>query len=258
MIAVWFAVIASVSAEYVPFIGSDGRGRTGAINEAASWKGNQIPSGAKTGLIERASNIWAGSALTDIAVKQAGGLLKSTGGLALRGGPASSGIATVYIIDDPDPNYTAYKNIEIPKGMRLAIWSQHGEKIELSLLSGHIDAGELMLNASGRGVINIKNGIFHADKLVGGKGKMNLLSGGTGTVVIDVLETTLNDLRLNFETESRCSVTFGSGESGGSASGLWEKLIKGRKIQIDGKTVTDPVLFDIRDEGSASTIKLKN
>ena len=253
-ITVWASI--ATAEEYVRFIGSDGSGKNGAVNLPEHWEGGTIPFGTKTGLITKSVNIWAGQPLTAFSLRQTGGLIKAPTGLQLRGGPEGSGVGTVYIIEDPNTNYTSYVNLEMAKDKAIVFWSQFGGKCELSLLSGHIETGVLTLNAPDKGIINVRDGIFHVGKMTGGKGVLNMLTAGTGAVVVDVLGCTLGEFKLNFETGNNGSFTISQKDGGASADGIWQYLIGNRQLSVDGKVVKDPARFEITTEGTSSTIKL--
>jgi hypothetical protein len=255
VITAWASIM--MAEDIVRFIGSDGSGENGAVTLAENWEGGTIPSGAQTGLITApVKKVWVGGPLTAFSMRQTGGCIKAPTGMELRGGPAGSGVGTVYIIDDPDTNYTSYVNLETAKDKAIVFWSMSGEKCELSLLSGHIEAGMLKLNASDKGIINVRNGIFHVGKMAEGKGTINMLAAGTGAVTVDVLGCTLGQLKLNFETGNKGSFTISQKEGGASADGIWQQLIGNRQLSIDGKVVKDPRMFEITTYGTSATIKL--
>ena len=109
-----------------------------------------------------------------------------------------SGITTVYEINDPRTDYAAYTNLAAGT---LSLWSQFGEKIELSILSGHVEADVLKLATWGHeGTINMGNGILHAGSNNFANAKFKMLAGGTGVITIDSVEADMGGLRLNFET----------------------------------------------------------
>ena len=253
VVSVWALITV---AEDVRFIGEDGSGKNGALNTPANWQGGILPSGNKTGLVTETVNVWVGQPLTSLSMRQTGGLIKAPTGLQMRGGPSGSGISTIYVVDDPNTNYMSYVNLDLPKTNALTLWSQFGEKCELSLLSGHIEAGQLTMNAPDKVIINIRDGIFHAGKMVTGKGVVNLLAGGTGTMTVDALGCALGELKVNFEAGNKGCFTFGQKTDGVSAGGVWQYMVNNRQIMIDGKVVKDPDLFQITTEGLSTTIKL--
>lgn len=249
--AVFMATV--VSAEYVEFSGMQGRGTTGSLVDAASWPGGVLPSGSSTGLVTDTLNVWTGTAWNNLAVRQIGGAVKTAGSFSLRGGLKGSGIATAYEIDDPRTDYDNYVNLDVGE---LVMWSQHGEPMKLNLFSGHVETKVLSLNAA-NAVINLRNGLLHVEQMKSGKATVNMLSGGSGKIVVDELACSMgNALRLNFESGSNASFSVGAKADGVSSAGIWEWLIKHGQISIDGVVTTDDVMFLITKSGNASSIEL--
>lgn len=231
---------------------------SGALNAAATWAGGVLPSGSSTGLVTSAAgNIWFGNAWNNLAVRQTGGYVYNAGvqTVNLRGGLTGSGITTIYEIDDARTDYSTYTNALI--NTQLVMWSQYGEKMELSLLSGHLEVAALSLNAAGKGTVNMGDGILHAASLINGKANVNMLAGGTGDIVIDLLDTSLaNGLYVNFETGNEGSFTFGQKTGGVSAGGTWQWLIGNGQVSIDGVVNTNLFSYAITGAGLSSTIAM--
>jgi len=251
---------------YVSFVGTSPSEPWGELGVAANWEGGAVPSGSTTGLVTSAIIAAWSDFLQDIAVRQTGSYIQPmsdaydgnqhdapVGEFPLRGGSLGSGITTVYEINDPRTDYASYTNLTA--GM-LSLWSQFGEKIELSILSGHVEANVLKLVTWGHeGTINMGNGILHAGSNNFANAKFNMLAGGTGVITIDSVEADMGGLRLNFEPGSQGSFTFGD-KAGGTAAGFWEELVISAKISIDGVAETDPAKFDITGIGNSATIAL--
>lgn len=228
----------------------------GAIDDASNWPGGVFPSGGTTGVVTAANTgSWIGGGfLQDFALRQTGGWVNGVGAVALRGGTSGSGITTVYEIEDPRTDYASFTNLTASG--ELTLWSQYGEKMELSLLSGHIETPLLNLVSGGKGTINLRDGILHAAIWSGGDATVNMLAGGTGSLAIDDMDGTgTTALRLNFESGNRGSFTFG-GNQGASASGQWEAAIAFGRISIDGVATTDSSAFFVSDSGDGTTIRL--
>ncbi|MCF7817539.1 MAG: PEP-CTERM sorting domain-containing protein [Kiritimatiellales bacterium] len=103
----------------------------------------------------------------------------------------------------------------------------------------------------------MRDGILHATSMTTGKSAINMMAGGTGDIVIDSLDTTLNAaLYLNFETGNEGSFTFGQKTGGVSAGGTWQWLINNGQILIDGVVNTNLASYSITGAGLSSTIAL--
>lgn len=247
-------------ADYVVYIGQNNNpaAPNGALNVASNWFGYALPSGNSTGLVSVTANAWLGTAWYDMAVKQVGGYLFAAGGgsFALRGGTTNSGITTVYEIDDARTGYATYTNLYV--GSVFSLWSHYGEPMELSLLSGHVEAAVLSLIAEGKGTINMRDGILHAGALgVPSAGAVNMMAGGNGTIVVDDMNGfNVTNLYVNFETGNLGSLTFGMASNGVSAAGTWESLITSGRVMIDGVTDTRTYKYSVTQNSLASTIAL--
>lgn len=231
---------------------------SGALIDAPNWESGVLPSGSTTGILYDTVNVWAGNAWNNLAVRQIGGYVYNAGTqeLNLRGGTEGSGIKTIYEIADPRTDCASYTNLHI--NTRLVLYSQFGEEMELSLLSGHIEANELTMNAPGKGTINMKNGILHVGSLTQAKSTVNMLSGGSGTIVVDSLDTSLNaTLYVNFETGNAGSFTFSSKSETNTAAGTWEWLLENTsQISIDGVAASNETDFVITTDGLSTTLSL--
>jgi hypothetical protein len=259
-----FAIVVSMlssvaAADYVTFRGqtNNTNAPVGSLSIATNWTGAIHPSGSSTGLVSSTVNVWSGTAWNSLAVRQTGGYVAANGGLALRGGLTNSGITTKYIIEDARTDYASYTNLYSYGANSLAFFSQFGEKMELSLLSGHIEAQTLSLNAAGKGTLNMRNGLLHAGNMINGKATVNMLAGGTGDIIIDSLDVSLNNtLYLNFETGNQGSFTFNQKTNGVSAAGTWAYLVGNGQVSIDGVATTDLSKFSITGAGLSNTIEL--
>jgi len=228
----------------------------GGVDDPASWPGGVFPSGSTTGRVVATSNVWiGGGVLQDIAVRQEAGFVDGFGEVALRGGSAGSGIATIYEIEDANMDYASYTNLSTGN---LTLWSQYGEKMELSLLSGHVEAATLNLLSGGKGTINLRDGILHSGTWASGDAKVNMLAGGTGSIFVDDMDGVgTASLRLNFESGSGGSFTFGENQ-GTSAAGQWEVAIAFGRVSIDGVATTDASAYHISNSGNSTTIRHRN
>ena len=269
MVIILAALWATVSmADYVNL-----KNHYGLLSYYSYWEGDTVPSGSSTGLVTSAATgaVVTGGAWNDVAVRQTGGYVVSGtaigspgGNFNMRGGTSGSGITTIYEIEDSNTSYSSYTNLYVDGSVTL--WSQNSEKIELSLLSGHIEAGALGLNTkesatSNYGTVNIQNGIFHAGSLTKGGGNINFLAGGTGEMTIDTLACDVSAASyqyfgLNFETGTECSLTFGARDGYANAQGVFEQLIEEGRVLVDGTVTTNATLFDIVNNGTASSIAL--
>jgi predicted phosphodiesterase len=223
------------------------------------WNGSEFPSGSTTGLVTEASNsIKTGSYWTSLAVRQTGGVASAPTGLALRGGADGSGIATIYEIEDVRSDYAAYTNLWV-RGGNLTLWSQYGESMVLSLLSGHIVADGMSINTGANSAtLNLRDGLFEVARLVTARdATINLLAGGTGQFRIGSLDTDIGrNFYFNFETGNAGTVTFGQKTDGESAVGIWEWMVSNNRVQIDGVTSADVSDYTIIHDGLSTTIAL--
>lgn len=244
-------------ASYVTFLGqnSDSNAPIGSLVTAANWLGGTLPSGSSTGLVYTTSNVWTGNAWNNLAVRQTGGYVNGGTQVNLRGGTSGSGITTVYEIEDSRTDYASYTNLYV--NGNLTLFSQYGEAMELSILSGHVEAATNSWNAAGKGVVNMRDGLYHAASMINGKSTVNMLAGGTGQIVVDSLDTSLNGgLYLNFETGNRGSFKFGQKTGGVSAGGTWQYLISHNQISIDGVVETNESKYIISNSGLGTTLSL--
>jgi hypothetical protein len=249
-------VISFASADYVNFLGQpDGSGGryagVGAIDMAANWEGGAVPYGSDTGLITQANNVWTGGVMRNAAVRLEGGQLKAPNGLAMRGG-MTSGITTLLEIDTTD--WQSVINLDVPAGKALTFWSQDGQEMVLNVINGSVEASAFNASSSGKGTINLGNGIVHAGS-ASGTANYNMLAGGSGDIVFDAVSAGGFGLFLNFETGNTGSFTLGS-RDGGTTAGVWDWFRNNGMISIDGVVTTDPAAYVITQDGLASTITL--
>ena len=246
----------------------------GLLSYFSYWEGDVVPSGSSTGLVTSAatSAVVTGAYWNDVAVRQTGGYVISGASIAnpggdftMRGGlTEGSGVTTIYEIEDSNTAHSSYTNLYVD-GV-LQFYSQSGNDMELSLLSGHIEAGAFRLNSkesatSNRGTFSLSDGIFHAGSLTKGGGNINFLVGGTGEMTIDTLACDITAASyqyfgLNFETGTECTLTFGARDGYSNAQGVFEQLIEEGRVSVDGTVTTNAALFDIVNSGTASSIEL--
>jgi hypothetical protein len=255
-------VISFSSADYVEFLGmfdtetGERMPGVGAIDMAANWEGGAIPYGSDTGLITQANNVWTGGVMQNAAVRLEGGTLQTPNGLAMRGGTSGSGVTTLLEIDTTD--WDTVTNLNIPEGQELTFWSQHGENMVLSVLNGSVEASAFNAPSSGKGTINLGNGIVHIGN-ANGTAEYNMLAGGSGDIIFDVITPGGFGVVVNFETGNMGSFTFGSrliNDEYSTTAGVWEYYINNGMISIDGVVTTDPAAYVITQDGLASTITL--
>ncbi len=245
-------------ANYVAFIGqnNDSANPIGGLVDNDNWVGGVMPSGSSTGLVyTTGGSVWTGIH-TDLAVRQTGGYVVGGGGnMTMRGGTTNQvpGVASIYEIDDARTDYASYTNLYV--GNKLGIWSQFGNPIELSLLSGHVEVSNLNLNAKTTGTINLCDGIFHVCSMTEAAGTVNLLAKGTGGITVDVLDATLdNNFYLNFENGSQAHFTFGEKSDGDPVD--WERLIGLGQVSINGIAISKLSRYSITSNGQSRTIML--
>jgi hypothetical protein len=234
----------------------------------ATWVGGVLPSGSSTGRVDAAvGNVWSDTFWNNLAVRQEGGYVtvktradgaSGDGSFAMRGGLSGSGITTIYEIDDARTDYASYTNFYVSGTFTL--WSQYNEPIELSILSGHVAAANITLLSKNKIIVNMRDGILHAEYMAQGQGKFNMLAGGTGDITMDVLNADANllsgNLALNFEDGNAGSFTFGEKTGGLSAAGTWEALVAAGQVSIDGVVDKRQTFYTITDDGLGTTIAL--
>lgn len=240
-------------AAYVDFIPAG----SGGIDDPTNWPGGVFPSGSTTGVVTAAnSGSWIGTGfMQDFALRQTGGYVNGLSDVALRGGSNGSGITTIYEIEDSNLDYATYTNLTTDE---LTLWSQWDEGLEFSLRSGHVEAGELnLLCWAHEGILNMGGGILHVGLWNNAAGDINMLSGGTGSISMDVLGSAVDlaSFNLNFETGNKGSFTIEEIEGGTTAIGTWEWLIANGHVSVDGVVETDASLFDITGSGNSTTIR---
>jgi len=244
-------------ANYVVFNGQNNNPAApiGALSAADNWAGGVLPSGSSTGLVGTTVNVWTGTAWNNLAVRQTGGYVSGGTAINLRGGLSGSGITTIYEIEDSRTDYGSYTNLATTGS--LTLWSQWGEKMELSLLSGHVEADSLNLNAAGKGTIRMKDGILHARLLNQASGTLKFLSGGGGTVSFDEMASGIfGNFYIDFASDSSGSFHVGEVTGGGNTKASIEWLVNNGRVSIDGTTSTDWADYTLVVDGTASTIAL--
>lgn len=260
------AIAASATAADVAFTGSndDVNAPVGALNIAGNWAGDVLPSGSSIGLVTTTANVTTGPYWQNLAVRQTGGSVSFNGTFILRGGTSASGITTLYEINDPRTDYASYTNLDVIG--QLGFWSQFKESMTLNLLSGHVEADVLKLNSKNGGVtygtIHMGDGLLHAGSMTQANSRINMLAGGTGSIVIDSLDSEVNTaLFLNFQTGNEGHLTFVAKTVGGGApiaTGTWAWLIANTdQVTIDGVVSHSLADFIITTDGvSSDTIRL--
>jgi len=275
---------------YVNFIGGGDAAPWGWLGDSAGWEGGIVPDGSSTtGLLSSAivdSWHWY---LGGFSLLQTGSIVRhindTTKGvnppdgqeLLMRGGDQDSGLSTIYIIDDFRTDYASYTNLSVGQ---LAMWSQFGEKIELTVLSGHVEMKTLKLVTwGGEGTINLRDGLFHADKNLFAAGQLNMLNEGSGEFIIDEFSSAYEPdtaggganahyewslLKINFESENLGRITFGSytDASGPSNSvivtvaDVMEAMVENGQVSIDGVVDTSLSHYVIAVDGDSASLKL--
>ena len=247
---------ATAMADYVAFRGQndDVSAPFGGLVDNNNWVGGVMPAGSSTGLVyTTAGSTWTGIH-TDLAVRQTGGYIVGGGGtMTMRGGSDGSGITTIYEIEDARTGYASYTNLYLSN--KLATWSQYGNPIEFSLLSGHVEMSAMNLNAA-NGTVSLRDGILHVGSMTSANGLASMLAGGTGAMVIDSLDTGLGMFYLNFETGNQGTFTFGSQYGTNSASSAMDWLVDAGHVSIDGVADTDFSSYSIVNDGLGSTISI--
>jgi len=231
----------------------------GAVDDATNWD-NSLPTNANPGLVsgtDSADSAWLGPVWTNVAIRQTGGTMYAagTGNFNMRGGALNSGNTTILEIDDAANTSFASKNLDVSG--TFSMWSQNagGGGQELSVLSGYADVGNLnAVSSATTSIINIGNGKLDIGTLTAARVGVNMLSGGTGEIVLDDRNgSLLNSMRLNFASDSSASFTILQ-NGGASSSGYWEFYVGAGFASIDGLTVTDLSQFDIQDVGGTGTM----
>ncbi len=254
-------LVSSASATYVTFVGENTNSvaPVGGLIIDANWDGGAVPYGSSTGLVYTTKNVWGGGPWNNAAVRQTGGYLYTPAGqpdMTLRGGTSGSGVTTIYEVEDFRTDYAAYTNLYVSR--KLSLWSANLESMEIDLLSGHIVAEELYLNAAGKGSINIRDGIFRAAFMSAATANINMLSGGTGDLIIDVVAQggILGGFYVDFASDNQGSIYFGEKDGGESIYGLALWLVDAGRVSIDGVTTTDRAKFDITQDGLSATLSV--
>lgn len=228
----------------------------GSLVDVAEWD-NGLPTNANPGLISATTNAWLGTAWTDVAVRQTGGeiVAVANGHFAMRGGALNSGNTTILEIDDASNADFSTTNLTISG--TLTFWKQHGGGggHELSLLNGYATVGSLNAGSgAATSTINILNGKLDIGTLTAAKVQVNMLSGGTGEIVLaDQSGSLLNSMRLDFASDSLAGFTILQKTGGGNAGGYWQFFVGKGWVTIDGVVVTDLSQFDIQRVGETGT-----
>jgi hypothetical protein len=243
------AVAGSASAALVTTTTFDG---SGDLTSALNWDSG-LPSNANPGLVSGGGG-WMGPVWTDFAVRQTGGAIFAAGAgdLAMRGGAENSGNTTILEIDDA--SNTDFSTVNMTMSGILTMWAQNGGGHELSLLNGFADVGILSaVNSPTLSTINIGNGKLDIGSLAAAKVTVNMLSGGTGEVVLaDQSGSLLNDLRLDFAADSSASFTI-LANGGATTGGYWDFYVGAGFASIGGITETDLSKFLIESDGGFGT-----
>jgi hypothetical protein len=170
----------------------------------------------------------------------------------MRGG-ASAGINTILEIDDA--SNTDFSTVNVTMSGILTMWAQNGGGHELSLLNGYATVGILSaVNSATLSTINIGDGKLDIGALAAANVTVNMLSGGTGELVLaDQSGSLLNSLRLDFAADSSASFTIL--ENGGATTGgYWDFYVASGFASIGGITETDLSKFLIESDGGFGTI----
>lgn len=227
---------------------------SGALTEVNNWNSG-LPTNANPGLVSTGGG-WLGTAWADVAVLQTGGEIFAAGGgdFAMRGGAEASGNTTILEIDDASNTSFATTNLAISG--ELTMWSQFtgGGGHQLSLLNGYADVSSLNASTNASlSTINIGNGKLDIGSLTAAKVTVNMLSSGTGELVLaDQGGGLLNSLRLNFASDSSASFTI-LGNGSGNADGYWGFYVNQGYASIDGDTNADLSQYLIVNDGVSGT-----
>ena len=224
---------------------------SGDLTSALNWD-NGLPTNANPGLFSTGGG-WLGPTWTDVAVRQTGGAIfaAGTGNFAMRGG-ASAGINTILEIDDA--SNTDFSTTNLAVSGTFTMWAQNGGGHELSLLNGFADVGILSaVNHPTLSTINIGNGKLDIGSLAAANVTVNMLSGGTGELVLaDQSGSLLDSLRLDFAADSSASFTIL--ENGGATTvGYWASYVGAGFASIGGITETDLSKFLVESDGGFGT-----
>ncbi len=239
-------------ADYVPFIGSNNNTNApdGALGGTAGWPGGILPSGSSTGLVAATGNTWCGSYWQNLAIRQTGGAITSA--MTLRGGSLGSGITTIYELEDPRTNYSEYVNANLTK---IEMWSEKGEGILINLINGHIAVSGDTVFKSDPVTVSIKDGLFTSATARFYKGRLNMLAGGDGDIIIDRLSTTELKTEFNFESGNSGSITIGqTSDTNNFGLAHWNYMVSTDVLLVDGVAVSDLSLFELSN--SNKTISL--
>ena len=228
----------------------------GALTDGNEWDSG-LPTNANPGLVSATTaGSWLGPVWTDVAVRQTGGEIYAAGGgaFAMRGGAAASGNTTILEIDDASNTDFSTTNLTISG--TLTFWRQNvgGGGHELSLLNGFADVGILSaVNHPTLSTINIGNGKLDIGSLAAANVTVNMLSGGTGELVLaDQSGSLLDSLRLDFAADSSASFTIL--ENGGATTvGYWASYVGAGFASIGGITETDLSKFLVESDGGFGT-----
>ena len=221
-------------------------GNNGNLYAATNWIGDVLPTGGNglTGWVTgeempAGKTFWMLGVIYDFALLQKGGRYVQNGDLNLRGGVTNATVAipgrTVWEINDAASDSAVYTNFYVTNN--LVIWSHMGGEIELTLTAGRIEVGgTFKMNAAGKGILNIKNGVFRAQHFLSSGGILNMLSGGTAEVFLGQLTNADRKVAFNFETGNKGSVTIYQTETGASFStNDWRSLAAAGELTVDGK-----------------------
>jgi hypothetical protein len=244
------AFAGSASAGYVNFIPAG----AGSIYSAGNWPGGVFPSGSTTGVVTAANtSSWiGGGVMQDFALRQTGGYVNGINAVYLRGGSSGSGITTVYEIETTD--YATVNNFSTGT---LGMWSQHGEKMEFSIVAGQVQVGALNLNSNGKGTINMGEGIIHSLGLVDAKAQINFLAGTSGDIVIDAMDDLdVSALYIDFASDNTGSMTIGSVTNGSSAYSKLSWMIGNGRVSIDKVANTDLASYNLGTAGISTTLSV--
>ena len=233
------ATIGTASAENI----YDG---TGSLRDASNWSDATLPTPKAMGIVKSAKGS-IGTSWDKLGVRQTGGLFSDykDSGFSLR-------LGSVYEINDPRTNYEEYTSLDISGILRL--WSDKKNPAPtLRIISGHVKTAKLSLLKAN---IAIKNGIFHADEMVGGgTTTFTFMNDGAGTITIeDKGKDKIGRLFMNFENKSQCSFTIG--QQKGSTISFIQYLIKNGRVSIGGEKVTTVDSFKITRNGTKTTLAL--
>jgi sialate O-acetylesterase len=223
-------------------------GTDGNLYANANWIGDVLPvtDNGLVGTVDGSEVPLSGTFtiptnVYDMVLQQEGGTCATTSDLNLRGGATNEIITvpgkTLWTIDDQLNDPTAYINLYVPSN--LVIWSHMGGEIELNLLRGRIEVGgTFKMPAYGKGILNIRDGIFRSQFFKASSAAINLMAGGTAEVDLGQLETADRNVVFNFESGFKGSVTISQTEIGlPFRLADWQALADAGKITMDGVSV---------------------